>query len=679
MTSGLDAAVAPFDEPHGGFQWTEELRATLPVVRGIRVMPLPDAEAMVDAPIGLPADFGPYRLEIELLNAQTGGTWAYWGPVRGDELIRRDHLARADRPFWTDLCVQLAVARIDGPNRNNRYFYRYGLQWATEVGIHLHGLPFMAELVLELARRWRGSTPYRSVVESMLPPLRAAVAAAGDGAHAELLAALERLGETTPLDRLLRAHLCPHREDWALASLADGDDPHGLLAHCVLPPAAAREYLNGRPALFSDVEQTMLLQIHLHGEQAFPLLADLLGHAHDYRQNRESQAAFVARMQVPQLPALLAALMARKEVRAELDRLAERYPAAALKAVIEHAQATESREAEGWAVRLALRQPDALAQALPALSGASRERFELLLATFKVSEAAPEKLPAVLREPPWLRKARTKPLPTLEIAPPAHPDRLTWGEAERLRHTSFVPSSRRPNYAAKLSDLDYALIELRIKEAARQRVLAGEPLQAADALDDPLYSYGVSLEVVLLLPDAASLAVWNSYPASRWSVWRDTSTVVHAILAKFGDVALPGLANFAAAHPEAGLRIASIADSTRIAPIALHALRHLKKARPLAIDWLRAHAPTALAAALPQAFGNGKAAREDAQHGLRWFVASGLEAEARAVAATYGDAMAQALQALLDADPLLVLPARLPKLPAFFVAPALHRHAVGRS
>ncbi|MBK7053082.1 MAG: DUF4132 domain-containing protein [Rhodoferax sp.] len=43
------------------------------------------------------------------------------------------------------------------------------------------------------------------------------------------------------------------------------------------------------------------------------------------------------------------------------------------------------------------------------------------------------------------------------------------------------------------------------------------------------------------------------------------------------------------------------------------------------------------------------------------------------MAATYGQGMVDALQALLSADPLLVLPGRMPKLPDFFNAAAFHR------
>ena len=674
--------TATLDEPSGGFQWTDEWRAALPTMRGVRVPAPPDAQAMVDKPITLPDDFGIhafiYAMEMEKLNAHTGGTWAYWDEARRAECVRQQALAAGDAAFWTDLCVQLAVTNIEGPASQRRgtggHAYCYGLQWAAEVGVHLRGLSFMVDLVLSLARQWHGSPFFEQLADSMLPPLRAAIAHAPDDVHDALMAALETAA-ITPLDRLLRAHLCPHRGDWALASLADGFKDHRfLLAECTLPPEAALQYMAGQPAYLGSVLPALLLQIHLHGARAFPLLADVLRRARNTHENRIALTAFVARMQVPPLPGLLASLMARIEVRAELARLAAPCPAAVLKALVEQAQASGSRTAEGWAVQLAQRQPAALARALAALAPDARQRFEKLLATRRASEAPADALPAVLRDPPWLRKARAQPLPTVQAQPRTTTGRLTWTEAERARHLAFDDRLwRRPHDAAGLSDEAIALRELGIGPRARARLAAGLALQAEDLDVDAQVPRYPMVEYVLVLPPALGLAVWNGFPAPCWSTYgagADTCTV----LARFGDAALPGFARFLAAHTEGHFGLALVADSPLIVPLALQVLRQRRRLRPQAQAWLRRYPATALDVALAQAFGGGtRAEREDAQHGLRWFMANGFEAQARAAAAAHGEPMVQALQALADADPLLVLPARAPRLPAFFVAPALSR------
>ena len=140
--------TATLDEPSGGFQWTDEWRAALPTMRGVSVPAPPDAQAMVDKPVTLPDDFGIhafiYAMEMEKLNAHTGGTWAYWDEARRAECVRQQALAAGDVAFWTDLCVQLAVTNIEGPASQRRgtggHAYFYGLQWAAEVGVHQRGL-----------------------------------------------------------------------------------------------------------------------------------------------------------------------------------------------------------------------------------------------------------------------------------------------------------------------------------------------------------------------------------------------------------------------------------------------------------------------------------------------------------------------------------------------------------
>jgi predicted DNA-binding WGR domain protein len=676
-----DPALADkgFPQPSGGFRWNDELRDALPVLRGVHVPPLPDVAALLERPLVLPGDIGLYQGEIRVLNRHAGGSWGYWGTARSLELIRREVLAGADQDFWVDLCVQFTVAQFDTPAGRQRgrasMSYRYGLQWAAEVGAHLRGLPFMAGLLLALAPRFVGSAFWGRVVHSMLPVLRHAVAAAGEAEHAELLDVLGQTAGATPLQRLLRATLCPHREDWVLDALADGSsDKHLLLAECRMSPGAAVAYLRQFPAHLPRIKPALLLQVHLHGDGALPVLADMLQRAADEGDDRRLLAAMLADLQCPALPPVLVSLMAGKEARGELDRLAKVYPAAVLKAAIEHAHASGSRDAEGWALQLALREPEALAQAKAALPADSRDRFLALLASMRASEAPQAALPALLRDPPWLRKARAKPLPVLEVGLPDKPGRLTWPDPERERHADCGVSRWRPPHAAGMSDLDYAFHTLGIRPGAREKLLAGGPLQPDQDLDEPRHRHGVSQDVLLLLPDSARLAVWNGYPARRWGVWYETPAVVRALLARHGAAALPGFGQFALAHAELGLDIAAVADCPLVTPAALNALRRLKRARPLAIAWLRACAATALPATLAQAFGKaGKAEREDAQFGLRWYLSNGFEAQARAAAAAHGSAMAQALQALADADPLLVLPARMPVLPPFVVAPALPR------
>jgi len=342
-----------------------------------------------------------------------------------------------------------------------------------------------------------------------------------------------------------------------------------------------------------------------------------------------------------------------------------------LKCVVEQALSSRSRLAEGWAVRLALREPVALAQVLAALDDGPRDRFQALLDALDVQDAPAESLPSLLREPPWLRKARASELPTLAVEVQAPPDRLEWSEPERAKHAQYEVRGYRRN--ATDDPVAAAFERMCIVPAGRARVLAGQPLLADDIQIGSRYFYGEAPESVLLMPGAAMLALWNSYPAKYWTNYAGYAGAVRAILARGGVGALPGLAAYVQTWPEDGLAMALEVDSARLVPSVLHALRNHRKAKAPAIAWIRAHVATTLAAALPAAFGSARAQRDDAQFALRWLVANGFEAQAREAAAGYGTAMLAALEALLSADPLLVLPSRMPKLPGFFVAPSMRR------
>ena len=671
------AEQAPIEWPQGGFEWNDELRGALPVVRGIRVPAWPDGAALLEHPIVFEDDVYNFRAQsFAQIAALMGASWSMWDSRTSAEMIQAHHLRRAEPAFWLQLCAQTLDAMLKREGTDdlvNRIYYRgSGLTWVTRVGIALHGLPFMIETALDFARGVQAQ-PYtlNSVISVQFEALRAAIAACDEADHEAVIALLERQAGSTPLDRMLRSELCPHREDWTLASFADEQiDDQFYLRDCVAPADAMQRYMKKAPANYFAMRGALLLQIHLHGGGARGLLADLLRRATD-RDDSEKLTALVVRMQEPDSIMLLTELIERKEVRAALDKLAERYPAAALKSVIEHALSSRSRLAEGWAVRLALREPVALAQALPALGAGERERFQALLASLQRAEASPDQLPPLLREPPWLRKARASELPTLDIVPPALQDRIVWTPEEKARYAMHAINPWR--LQQQPSPQAYALNNMRIGSEGGARVMAGLPLQADDIELTQRYYYGESPEVVLLFPEAAALALWSSYPAKYWYTYGDADGIIKAIVAKLGDAALPGLAAYVQANPESGLGVALAVDSPRFVPTALHALRNLKKAKAAAMAWLRAHARTALTVALPQAFGKDRTLRDNAQFGIRWLAANGFETQAREAAQAFGPEVLQALQALLEADPLLVLPTRMPKLPVFFVAPSFRR------
>ncbi len=665
-------ATGAIEWPRGGFQWTDKLRASIPVVRGIHVPAFPDGTALAAKPIVFVDDSHGYRKKrFAELAAVMGRSWKFWGTAESKEMLQPARLQQRDADFWLEVCAQCLDAEVQSDERP-QHFRSFALGWATRVGIALHGLPFMVEVALDFARGVESQTQslYR-VMNGMVAVLRLAIAACDDAEHDAVVALLEAQAGATPFDRLLRAMLCPHRQDWVEASMDDDRaQGHLWLRDAAASPEAMRRYFENVSVWPGHQEAGLLLQLRMHDGGAFGLLADTVRRA-DSRDSRDLFTSFAQRLHDPRVIELLAELVERNEARAALDKLSEAWPAAVLKCVVDQAMSTRSRLAEGLAVRLALREPAALAQVLAALDDGPRERLQALLGALQVEDAPVENVPAVLRDPPWLGKARAVELPTLAAPYKLTPDRLEWSPQDNARFAALEVSP----YRQKSGDpIDAALKRLRIKPEGRARVLASQPLRAEDVdVGNGHYHYGESPEVALLLPDAAMVTLWNSYPAPYWRSYFTNAPEVRAILARGGIDALPGLAAYANADPEDGLEIALQVDSTTLVPAALNALRHLKKAKAVAAAWIRAHVPATLAVALPWAFCDVRNARDNAQYALRWLVANGFEAQAREVATDYGADMSAAFEALLAADPLLVLPTRMPKLPAFFVAPSLRR------
>jgi predicted DNA-binding WGR domain protein len=668
-TAAPAAVTDAIDVPRGGFQWTPALQEVVPIARGIHAPPLPDGRELLALPIAFVKDRngGHIAHMVAELGQACARSWTYWSPEQAADLITPERLESGEHDFWLELCGQAMFARLK-QDEDDSYWSWYqsrGLQWVSRVGIALRGLAFMSEIALDL---WRGSRQLRHaghMIGTCVAQLRHAIAAASEAEHQAAIDVLERQSGATPSDRLLRACLCPHRTDWVQASIADGTDESYSLKETVLPADAALAYLKGMPAYFSSVQGPLLLQTRLQGEAAFPLFAHFLRKADD-RDSVEKLTDLTMRMHVPELPDLLAELIERKESRAALDKLAERFPAAVLKAVIERALASRSRLAEGWAVRFAFREPSALASVLPALEAGERERFQGVLDELRSEEAPADALPPLLRQPPWLGKARAVELPMLDIAARTTPERVVWDSDERARFASY-----KSDWASRLPDAE-VFKRMRVSAEGQIRVAAGQSLRPEDVVPDTRF-YGERPDLVLRFPDQTGLALWNSYPTKHWYSWGRHDQAINAILARWDTRALKGFIAYLQSRPEEGLALALPVDSSQVVPSSLHALRNLKKARAPAVDWLRAHAATALTAALPVAFGKGKAERDDARFGVRWLCANGFHAQAREAAAAYGGEMPAALQALLNADPLLVLPSRMPKLPTFFVPASLRR------
>jgi len=661
--------------PSGGFVWTDKLRAQLPIIRGIHTPEFSLSEDPIHHPPKFEDDnfMRSWQQQAWAAFAQAGAVQGSgpWTAAEAQEKLKPERLRQDDLVHWREVILQCAL--------QNHYANQGHLYWAIETAIATHSLAFTVNVLLEAGEAipervyfWYGSNSGHAL-------LRKALAVAPVVEHEAALKVAETYrGRSQVLDCAI-SYLFPEMGDWAEACVvyALPQDKSWWLNETVLSVEGACRHYRTQFVYVSHVMPTALLQIHLHGDGALPFLELLL----DRAENKDAAGKFARFIQTMNIPAIIPSFVARidnKAVLAELDKLTEQYPAAILKTAIGQAVAGHARALEGWAVRLALRLPECVEPALAACSPAERERFSALLSSLaEPEEASPEDLPDLLREPPWKQAKKLAPLPTLILEPLNQADEVVWPEGmQALWGTFQKPAWKEAQMQKaleanpKLTAENYYLDLLSIKTSAHSKVLAGQSVEPSDIVKKDYYYHHA--EFLLLLPDAAAIALWNSLPTSMWATW-DMEKAVGTLLARHGLSCLPGLITYATSRAEDGLGLALPFRTAKLASTAAHALKNLKKAKANAILWLKAHPETAIAALIPPAFGKDRVPRENAQATLRWLAQNGYLETLREIAKHYGETAAQAVEQLLATDPVQIVPAKMPKLPVFFVPAAFRR------
>jgi hypothetical protein len=149
------------------------------------------------------------------------------------------------------------------------------------------------------------------------------------------------------------------------------------------------------------------------------------------------------------------------------------------------------------------------------------------------------------------------------------------------------------------------------------------------------------------------------------------------MLVRFDERAVPGLAAVVAADPADFLPLVATVDAAGLAPAAARAFLRIKKARPAAAAWLRAHPDTTAMRLLPDALGPAGLERDAADAALRFLAAEPAgRAAFDAALAAYAEQdprVPEAAASGVDGDPLDQVPGKPPKLPAWLVPAALPR------
>ncbi|MFI6521382.1 DUF4132 domain-containing protein [Spirillospora sp. NPDC050679] len=439
--------------------------------------------------------------------------------------------------------------------------------------------------------------------------LRALLAAASDAEYEE---AAERLAahRTSAFPRMAASYLIPTRRDWmdeccSLSARLFSQDVAQLQFLCSMSsPAHVAAYRERKRSLFPQDLTPAILGTLLEGAgaAAWPILKDCLSFYRDRDEQERAERGLLLQA-LPLLPVaemfpMLLEQRAQKGVSAVLHAAAERHPV--------HA-------ARGLAPIAAKGDTDSLAAA-GMLEGWLRAYGdeppagirELPADVRKVIDPylrprlpAADDLPELLVSPPWTRKgARPKPHNVPGLAAPA--GHVAWEPGEREEWEGNVP------FWAGAERVDW-------DEAAGKW---------------------------------APEHVWH---AERW---------LPPVIARFGTEALPvALAVVRAAPVQFGHLLLPFLDAEVARLMAGWLARH-RKAGPIARRWFERHGTATVPLLLPDAFGKKTAERRAAEKALRLLAARHGAEDVVAAAAGHGGPV----RAVLDQDPLDLVPARAPKI-----------------
>jgi hypothetical protein len=218
---------------------------------------------------------------------------------------------------------------------------------------------------------------------------------------------------------------------------------------------------------------------------------------------------------------------------------------------------------------------------------------------------------------------------------------------ERLRVPGLGPES-----IAKLSkDPDGAPYD-----AIFQRIKSAKPAT------DRAYA---SLFAVAHLDKRFVLPLLRTVPTSHWySPFSGLSECVGTWELDVLDVVL----TFASSQPQQCFELLLPFDAPECALPAARVFSSAKKLRPMGERWLRLHPEAAIVGLVPAALGKPGADRHAAEGALRLLARAGHEAALLASAERWGaqaEAVRAGVRAVLDFDPLDLLPAKIPSLPDF--------------
>ncbi|MGV9805748.1 DUF4132 domain-containing protein [Micromonospora chersina] len=484
---------------------------------------------------------------------------------------------------------------------------------------------------------------YRNLRLNVLRRVRAHLATATDEEYAAARTALAGYRSGPLPARVVTSFLLPTERDWVTADVTAADrGPDWLLVElllCAVDDAERFATLVGHLSVYSLMYDPAVVVTGAAaiGPPIAPLLAEWFDREGIVAEGQQRLVSLLAALPTDEAMTLLLARLDRKYVQAGVLEMLRRFPVRGVRLL---ARAAGERTAAGREAAALLRghvltNPAAVEVALPGLDPAERERVEGVAGEdARVPVAGPDRLPAVLVSPPWLAKRRRAAPPVVTGLTRPAGTALAWQPGERERWAAIVPG-----WAGYWPGGDLTVLAA--------RVAAGTTRDYEDV------HFFVRASEELARPLLPGWRPTESWCADQW---------LRRLVGRYELDAVPAALHLARATPQSvGEVLLPVADGD-VAELMADWFDRLKSVRSTALAWFRRHPAVAARALLPAALGDAGPRRRAAERALR-LVAGEHRDLVLAAAREYGEDALVAATAVLDADPLEQLPARMPALP----------------
>ncbi|ACU69341.1 WGR domain-containing protein [Catenulispora acidiphila DSM 44928] len=528
-----------------------------------------------------------------------------------------------------------------------------GLAFAAAAAVELFGVKTSGRTSKgEQASAWlcRKDGAYEDIPHGIAVRVRQHLASAGEQDYAEVADVLARyrLSLASPttsgqvLSRMLTSFLTPENVDWvesdfafvsrahysawlALASITTEEQVAALPAQKISAWGIAREL----SALWTALDN---VGVHL-----LPVLTGWLAPESD-PESVQRLLSIVAGIASADAFRYLVDNIDKKYFTVATQNAATTFPRRALQILGDAALRDTPRGlAAANVLRLHIVAHDELVQdELANLTPAVRDHVEKIrAANVPVPDAETDSLPTLFVSPPWLTAVK-----------PARPVVITGLEAPTETVLAWRDGEKEQWASAEL--ITNPQWKLESWKDIADRISTGGSAG--------WYANG---HFAVEAPEDLVRSVLTSWEPDSWQ----SDTWIPTLVMRFGADALPPILSLARSVPASGAVFLAPFEAPEVALLAADWLSRLKTARPFALAWLTRHPGFAARTLIPAALGKAGKARSAAELTIRTLAARGFTAEITEAAAGYGDAVAQAVAAIVADDGTLTLPKTMPAVP----------------